>query len=73
MLGMRLEKGISEQEFEEKFGKSFENAYGRIVKDYERTGFVVRKDGYCRFTDNGFYVSNSVLSDLLSFDGEDAT
>ena len=69
MLGMRLENGISEKEFEKKFGKSFEDTYGKKLEGFERAGFVVRNNGRCRFTDNGFYVSNTVLSELLSFDG----
>ena len=73
MLGMRLENGISEKEFEKKFGKSFEDTYGKKLEGFERAGFVVRNNGRCRFTDNGFYVSNTVLSELLSFDSECTT
>lgn len=73
MLGMRLEKGISEREFENRFGKSFDSVYGKALEKFERSGFVVREDGRCRFTDNGFYVSNTVLSELLSFEDGNAT
>ena len=68
MLGMRLNAGISEEEFEQKFGKSFEETYGKKLEKFERSGFVVRNNGRCRFTDSGFYVSNTVLSEMLSFD-----
>ena len=73
MLGMRLTEGVSESEFRSRFGKGFEESYGDALDRFVKSGFVVRKGGRCAFTDSGFYVSNTVLSEILSFDSSDDT
>lgn len=68
MLGMRKENGIDENAFFVQFGVSFEKAYGKKTEQYVKQGFIVRDNDRCRFSDSGFYVSNTVLSDILDFD-----
>ncbi len=68
MLGMRTTDGIDESEFLRRFGVSFESLYGKALERFVRDGFVIRKDGITRFSDEGFYVSNAVLSEILTFD-----
>ena len=69
MLNMRTVRGTDENVFLQRFGESFDEMFGAKLKPYCDGGFVVRKDGRCAFTDSGFYVSNSILSDVLSFEG----
>ncbi len=68
MLGMRMTDGIDESEFLRRFGVSFEERYGKALEPFVRDGFVIRRDGVTRFSDEGFYVSNAVLSEILTFD-----
>ena len=68
MLGMRLTEGVDEAEFSRRFGQSFEECYGRALKPFADRGLVVRERGRTRFSDEGFYVSNAVLSEILSFE-----
>ena len=68
MLGMRLAEGFAESELEERFGISADELFRGRLEKYIDDGFVVRKDGRCAFSDEGFYVSNTVLSDILDFD-----
>ena len=69
MLAMRTTRGVGENVFYSRFGKDFYGIFGEKLKPYRDGGFVVRKDGRWVFTDSGFYVSNSILSDILSFEG----
>ncbi len=68
MLSMRVSRGVEENVFLHRFGRDFEEVFGERLKPYCDGGFVVRKDGRYAFTDSGFYVSNTILADLLSFE-----
>ena len=70
MLKMRLSEGIDESEFEKLFGIPFGKAFGEALERFVCAGLVVREGGRCTFTDSGFYLSNSVLSEILSFESE---
>ena len=68
MLAMRTSRGVSENVFFSRFGKNFSEMFEKKLKPYRDGGFVEHKNGRCAFTDKGFYVSNSILSDILSFE-----
>lgn len=70
MLKMRLSEGIDESEFEKLFGIEFGKAFGEALERFVCAGLVVREGGRCAFTDSGFYLSNTVLSEILSFEDE---
>ena len=67
MLAMRTTRGVDENVFFRRFKKSFDELFGDRLKPYCDGGFVVREGGRCAFTDSGFYVSNSILSDVIDF------
>ena len=67
MLGMRLCKGVSASDFALRFGKDFEACFGARLAKYLPDGFVCRTPDGMAFTPKGFYVSNSILSDILDF------
>ena len=67
MLTMRLTEGVSEAEFERRFGESFGDIFGSRIKRFIDVGLITREGGRCAFTERGFYVSNSVLSEILEF------
>lgn len=67
MLRMRLCEGISARAFEERFETNFEASFGHKLRAYVSGGFVREtEDGYA-FTEEGMYVSNAILSDVLEF------
>ena len=70
MLGLRLTRGIDEREFFEKFGKHFSEAFPSLPI-YLKHGWMQLRDGALSFTDRGFFVSNTILADLLSFESPD--
>jgi oxygen-independent coproporphyrinogen-3 oxidase len=62
MLGMRLSKGVSGEEFDRIFGMSFEERYGKVFRRFSPE-FVTVENGFYRFTDKGMLVSNYILSE----------
>lgn len=64
-LGLRMTKGISVQEFRERFGKEIDEIYGKVLRKYEAMGFMEKSSGFWRFTRKGIHVSNHILSDFL--------
>ncbi len=67
MLGLRLEEGIDPLEYEKKFGGNFKTDFPETDK-FISAGFMKEERGRISFTTKGFFVSNAILSDMLSFD-----
>jgi oxygen-independent coproporphyrinogen-3 oxidase len=67
MLGLRLAEGIDTSEYSARFGRNFFEDYAAVEKWIEQ-GFMGRHGSRIYFTDKGFLVSNSILSDMLRFD-----
>lgn len=65
MLRMRLEEGIDEAAYLSRFGEPFDKHYGERLAPYVKSGFVRHEAGHWRFTSDGFYVSNAILSSVL--------
>ncbi len=63
MLRLRLCEGIDKAEFQEKFGLPLP-----ATEQWIRGGWMEERDGKLFFTDAGFFVSNAILSELLTFD-----
>ena len=65
MLHLRLSAGVDKKEFEEKFKADFDKKYEKQIKTYTNGGFAVNtKDGFY-LTDNGIFVSNTVIADFI--------
>lgn len=65
MLAMRLAEGVDLERFKEKFGVDFTEKYGTLLDDYLEDGFVIKDERGYRFTSQGMFVSNYILSDVL--------
>lgn len=64
MLGLRLESGISADEYRELSGREmYDDMPG--MKRFIEAGFLLERDGSICFSDKGFFVSNAILSELL--------
>ena len=66
MLKMRLSKGISDEDFYNLFAKRL-NEYSPEINKYIKSGHVLYENGIYRFSDEGFFVSNFILSEILKF------
>lgn len=66
MLRLRLAKGINNDEYKERFGHNIPDKYFSNAKKFLDTDYVVVDDNSIRLTTNGFIVSNSIISEILS-------
>ena len=67
MLSLRLARGIDLCEFEKRTGTDFFEFYPK-ARELIKMEYMRVDEGRIAFTDNGFLVSNSILSDMLEFD-----
>ncbi len=65
MTHLRLSRGFSLSDYQEKFGSSF--IYGReaVLADLERNGYLSIENGRIALTEKGFYVSNTIITELI--------
>ncbi|MGL5069216.1 MAG: radical SAM family heme chaperone HemW [Sarcina sp.] len=64
-MGLRLLKGISEVEFETRFGQSVDSVYGDIMKKFITQNLLERKDKRIYLTKKGIEYSNMVMSEMI--------
>lgn len=68
MLRFRTNAGIDYKEFSKRFvKKDFEKIFGPKLVKYLDGGFVKKTEAGYAFTEKGFYISNTILSDILEF------
>lgn len=65
IMGLRMNKGISENEFFKRFGKSVDELYSHELERFINGGFIIRKNGRIALTDSGRDVSNSILCEFV--------
>ena len=64
MLKLRMVEGINESKFEHRFKQSFE-PYAKKLEKYIASGHALYEAGTYRLTPRGFFVSNTIISDVL--------
>ena len=65
MLKLRLIDGFSLSEYKERFGMSFTEGKSDILFRFEREGLITLSDDRISLTERGFYLSNSILVEIL--------
>ncbi len=65
MLNLRLKDGFSLIEYKEKFGVDFIFENSEKINSYIEGGFLKIENDRIFLTEKGFYVSNTILSELL--------
>ena len=65
MMRLRLSEGMSLSEYERIFGETFIEKNSAKILRYTELGYINISDGRIFLTDQGMYVSNSILSELL--------
>lgn len=64
-LGLRKTKGVSEVDFQERFGKSMDSIYGNVIQEAVQNEFLKREKDNILLTEHGILFSNQVLCDFL--------
>lgn len=64
-LGLRMDKGISAAEFENRFSINIQEIYGSRLKRMSDMGLMILNNGNWRLTDCGVDLSNRVLAEFL--------
>ena len=64
-LGLRKKSGVSIKRFEEKFGLSFSDTYGDIVKKLQEDGLLVKDPEVVRMTKRGLFLGDSVAEQFI--------
>ncbi len=65
MLALRLKEGFSLAEYNKRFGTDFLSGREEKILKYVSLGLLLHSGGRISLTEKGFYLSNTVLSDLL--------
>ena len=65
MLGLRMKEGISLSEFKARFGLDFTEGKEAVIDRFAREGLLTLSDGRLALTERGFYISNSILIEIL--------
>ena len=65
ILGLRLIRGVSRNEFRKRFGRSVEEVYGPVLEKYSRMGFLKMEGDRIALTRAGISVSNPIMADFL--------
>jgi oxygen-independent coproporphyrinogen-3 oxidase len=64
-LGLRMEKGVSFQRFQEVFGVGLMKVYGKVIEKHVQEGLLQIKKDQVFLTLKGMDVSNYVMADFL--------
>ncbi len=64
-LGLRLVRGVSKSEFEQRFGTTMESVYGEVLIKHKEEGLLQEAGDRVSLTEDGLDVSNYVMSDFL--------
>lgn len=65
MLALRLRDGFLLSDYEERFGASFTVGKEDVISRLSEAGLITLTDGRLALTERGFYLSNSILVEIL--------
>ena len=65
MLGLRLKEGISLDEYETRFARSFTEGKEELIDRLVKEGLMTLDGTRIALTERGFYLSNSILVEIL--------
>ena len=65
ITGFRKTSGININDFKKTFNQNFEELFKAGLKIYQGMGYINKNNDSYYFTDEGFNVSNRILSDLM--------
>jgi len=65
MLGLRMNRGIDDQNFLKMHGLPIEACYGKKLSALEKEGLLTHEHGSWKMTRRGFDIQNSILVELM--------
>ncbi len=65
ILGLRLTKGVSEDEFKERFGRDLSGVYGREIERFRSEGLLTEECGRLHLTEKGLDLANHVMQAFI--------
>ena len=65
MMHLRLSEGFSLSDYRARFGRDFQDGRKEAIDRYAGLGYLTLKDDRLSLTERGFYISNTILSELL--------
>jgi oxygen-independent coproporphyrinogen-3 oxidase len=65
ILGLRLIEGVDVRAFERRYGRSPDDVYGDVLREFEGYGIVERTPAHLRLTKRGLLLSNELFQRLL--------
>ena len=65
MLRLRLKEGFSLSDYMTRFQVDFRQGREKIISRLESAGYISLKDDRVSLTEKGFYISNSILTELI--------
>lgn len=65
MLRLRLAEGFSLTDYKARFGEDFLASRRELIDSYLKAGYISLGDDRIALTERGFYVSNSILTELI--------
>ena len=65
MMHLRLCDGLSLSEYARTFGRPFLDGRETAIEKYRSLGYLDIRDGRVFLTEKGFYISNSIISELI--------
>lgn len=68
ILGLRMMRGVSREEFQKRFGKPIETVYGSALKKLEKQGLLILEGDSIALTETGIDVSNQVFVEFIPED-----
>ena len=64
-MGLRMNEGIEENEFERRFNTTVDSVYKDVIEGNINKGLLERKKGKIYLTEQGIELSNMVMSDMI--------
>ena len=64
-LGLRMMRGVSANEFLERFGRNMWKLYGSVIERFVSQGMLEVRAPWVRLTEKGIDVSNRILAEFL--------
>ena len=65
MLRLRLKEGFSLSEYKSAFGLDFCTGREALLSRLQEAGYISLTDDRISLTEQGFYISNSILTELI--------
>lgn len=65
ILGLRLMRGVSEEEFRQRFGRPLREVYGPVIRRHIQNGLLEQENGRIRLSRRGISLANVVMGEFL--------